>query len=90
MDREGRNEKVGNSWQFSKHARLYSDLPQAYKGKPLKPVVFQRGNLNFCVRSTSLLYDDDDDDDNEDNNDDEEDEELNSNKTTNKGGKVQF
>ena len=36
MNREGRNhDRAENYWQWAKHARLYSDLLQALKGKQL-------------------------------------------------------
>ena len=44
--RQGRN-----SWQWTKHAWLYSDLHQALKGKLW---VLNRKDINFCVRRSPL------------------------------------
>ena len=47
--RQGRS-----TWQWVKHARLYSELLQALKGESLSALVLNREDLNFCVRSTPL------------------------------------
>ena len=42
--------KGRNSWQWAKHAWLYSDLPQTLKGRNIcQPWVLNSGDLNFCI-----------------------------------------
>ena len=44
MDREGRNKDKEETWQWAKHARLYSDLLQAYAAKALPQMREAQGN----------------------------------------------
>ena len=54
MDLEGRDLKGRNSWQWLKHAWLYSNLIQSLKGDQLSG--FTRGDLNLCVRSIQMEF----------------------------------
>ena len=46
-----------NSWQWAKHAWLYSDLLQALKQEPLTTLgndIMNKMDVNFCIHSTLL------------------------------------
>ena len=47
------SEQVTCSWQWVKHAWLFSDLPQALKGEPV--ITLRTEGLNFCGKERNEL-----------------------------------
>ena len=52
--RRSKLEQGRHSWQWVKHAWLYSDLLQALQGEHSPALDSQQRGLNFCFRSTPL------------------------------------
>ena len=48
------SEQVTCSWQWEKHAWLYSELPQALKGEPVRTLGTE--GLNFCGKERNELH----------------------------------